>query len=252
MHKNQPNINSPRPSTDSSTIKEQEHTRYSAMINIEGVESRIQDKANVLFTKRAKLKVKQAQLNDSRNKQNEEMTVNDNIRKILLSIVRSKNDVEFKLLHQKDVVKELERTTDELERVTTVHIREEIGTLRKTMRHTLDTIYAPHDTKTDIYRHRIESKLQRKKMRRQKREAMLDKLALNADRYREEATSKHSKRKRLHDEILKLEKLGKKEDEEIAAVAMQIRATLQKRKSLRIALEDATERNKKAHESMLG
>ena len=56
---------------------------------------------------------------------------------------------------------------------------------------------------------------------------------------------------RLQEETAEMESREEAEDEEVAALAMQIRATIRKKASLRGALEEARQRHGEANERML-
>jgi len=79
----------------------------------------------------------------------------------------------------------------------------------------------------------------------------LDAFALNRQKYGDEAIALEREKERLKLEVKKMRYTEKKEDEEIAGLALQITATLNKRRSLRLALEEAKDMNKRENDNML-
>jgi len=79
----------------------------------------------------------------------------------------------------------------------------------------------------------------------------LDAFALNRQKYGDEAIALEREKERLKLEVKKMRNTEKKEDEEIAGLAFQITATLNKRRSLRLALEEAKDMNKRENDNML-
>ena len=79
-----------------------------------------------------------------------------------------------------------------------------------------------------MFENRIASKLNRMVTKRRKRELRLDQLALDTDRIRDEREAAQQDILKLRSELEAMNEVEVKDDEDIAATAMQIRATISK------------------------
>jgi len=112
-------------------------------------------------------------------------------------------------------------------------------------------MFTPHFVKIELFQRQLEGDLNERREKRRKREQQLDSFVSERERNLEFAMDLKRDQERAETEIEVMRQVEVAEDEEIAALAMQIRATLSKRTSLRSALEDARKRNKEANLTMV-
>lgn len=201
------------------------------MINsssIVAVASRIQERANILSAERDTLdSLKQTcnQVNFSLDSQEIE---SNSVRKKLLSTVRVRHGVELEILQQKDMARFLKQDIHNTKEVETIDLKKEIVRLRENQSRIFETIFAPHIVQMQVHQRSVKKKLERQLGKRRRRETSLDAFALNRQKYGDEAIALEREKERLKLEVKKMRNTEKKEDEEIAGLALQITATLNK------------------------
>lgn len=197
------------------------------MNSIAAIANRIQDRANQLSSDRSTLQRLETQLASIKNDLNDEQKKHEVNREELLLQTRIAHEHELEIIKHKQMIRDLERkiqsNTNERNQVEF-----RIQSIQKQCDRDNSSIFVPHQYETLIFKRRLEHRVHKLKTKRRKREETLDRLALETERNREEVQSMEREGRRLQDEIKMMEDVEVREDEEIAAVAMQIRATLAK------------------------
>jgi len=220
-------------------------------LNIISIASRIQDRANQLSLEQSNLKILHNCVKDSNNALQQESEKNSYVREELLSKTREKDAIDLDLIFQKRKIEDINKKISILRNKEITQLNKIVTGQRLEYDRVSTTVYAPHEFKIENFRRNIESKLRSRREKILKRERKLKKLLADAKRFHEEATSTNKKQQERNDAIQVLDDMEVKEDEEITALAMQIRATLTKRMSLRSALQHAKERNNEVNQNML-
>lgn len=217
---------------------------------IAAVAARIQERAFQLSIEQAALAEAEEELEEARLTLEKETNANAAVRRGMLTAEKERHGLELEHMQHEEEAERMEKEEREL-REEAESIRERAAEVAKKWDDVAAEVVAPHSVRTETYCRRAEGRIRRKKNRIQKRERRLDRLALKAENGREDAATMHRERERVRDELREMEKREEAEDENIAGQAMQIRATLNKRASLRAALEDAREHHRKANAHML-
>ena len=195
--------------------------------SIAAIANRIQERANQLSQERSSLQILQNKLNNAQEQLNDEQIIHETKREKLLLQTRSSHKYELEVIKYKKLIDNL-KLQIQSESIEKKEIEIQIQSIRNDYDSKNSNIYVPHQFQTSIYQRRLEHNVQRLKAKRRRREETLDRLALETERNREEVHSMEREGRRLKDEIKMMEDVEVREDEEIAAVAMQIRATLAK------------------------
>ena len=195
--------------------------------NIAAIANRIQDRANQLSQERSTLHTLQTQLTSIQNDLHDEQKKHECNREKLLLQTRIVHELELQVLNHKRMIRDLEIKIQSHSREKE-SIQSQIQNIRKEYDLKNENVFVPHQFETSIYKRKLEHRVLTLKTKRRKREEGLDRLALETERDREEVLSMEREGRRWKDEIKMMEDVEVREDEEIAAVAMQIRATLAK------------------------
>ncbi len=129
-------------------------------------------------------------------------------------------------------------------------LKAEMDEVEEGIRKDQEVYYVPHLVTIESFQRALEGDLKERGEKKRKREEMLDSYVSERQRNLEMHSDLGRDQERIENEIDALRQSEVAEDEEIAACAMQIRATLSKRASLRSALEDARRRNRDASANM--
>ena len=195
--------------------------------NIIAIANRIQDRANQLSNERITLQTLQTKLITIQNNYNIEQQNHDDKRNQYLLQTKLLQEKEMDIYKYKQLIREYEKSIEsslhEIQKLESqmICIQNECQIINS-------TIYVPHQYDTFMYKHRLEGKVHSLKAKRRKREETLTNMKMETNRNREEVQTMEREIRRIKDEIKMMEDVEVREDEEIAAVAMQIRATLTK------------------------
>ena len=221
----------------------------SALSSITAIASRIQEKADILTSERNLLEELQQQVQDLTAQHKSQLSQNERLKYELLTHTRKKVGVEIELMKRVE-------TTNVLKKQISSHKKEieclekEIARVKTDCARDQET-FSPHMVTTELFQRKLEDGLQKKRERRRKREQKLDSFVVEREKNLELSKDMKRDQERIESEIEVMKHVEVAEDEEVAALAMQIRATLSKRTSLRRALEDARDRNREANETMV-
>ena len=197
------------------------------MSNIAAIANRLQDRADQLSQERSNLHSLQTKLSTIQHHLSKEETKQEQIRQDLLTQTRIAHDHELETFKYKRLIRNLQ-LQNKTHLNDTKKYKHETQSLRKEYDAMNQNLFVPHQFETSIYKRQLEHRVQSLKAKRRKREETMDRLVLETERNREEVLAMEREGRRKKDEIKMMEEIEAREDEEIAAVAMQIRATLAK------------------------
>ena len=198
------------------------------MDSIIAVAARIQDRANQLSSEQSILEVLNLQVKDAKHALQQLSEQNCYIREKLLAKTMTRHGLELEIIRRKHKIDELEEQISNLRNIKISQLEQRVVAQRLEHDRVSSIVYATHEFEMDIYRRKIESKLRIRRDKGLKRKGKLNNLILGTERHCEEITSIHKEREIITDEISAMREMEVREDEEIAAIAMQIRATLAK------------------------
>lgn len=198
------------------------------MDSIVAVAARIQDRANQLSSEQSILEILHVQVKDANYALEEKSEQNCRIREELLSKTMTRHSTELEVLRRKREIEELEEKISRLQNIEIGQLEQRVAVQRLEHDRVSSTVYATHEFEMELYRRKIESKLRLRRNKEMKRKGKLNDLILGSVSNREEITSIHKERMEIGDEISAMREMEVREDEEIASIAMQIRATLAK------------------------
>mmetsp|Transcript_53317 Transcript_53317/g.79228 ORF Transcript_53317/g.79228 Transcript_53317/m.79228 type:complete len:232 (-) Transcript_53317:271-966(-) len=220
------------------------------MDNIAAVAARIQERASQLTSERATLTTTLTELASEKATLEVAQNENNAIRRELLAIIRSRHGVELELLrlrHDKNV--NSKKTGDV--KIEVKETNRKTFDLRKEWEKVSMDLYAKHEVEVELSQRRAEGAKRRRENKRRERQVKLHSLYAKAERAAMEAKTMHMKREKVREEIRRMDGQEEQEDEEIASLALQIKATLAKKTSLRAALKDSQDQHLSANEVMI-
>ena len=112
-------------------------------------------------------------------------------------------------------------------------------------------VCVPHEVEAGTHHLAARDVLRRLDERRERRARRLTRLTDRTRLAAEDCAALQREMDRLREEMAEMERREEAEDEEVAALAMQIRATIRKKSSLRGAVEEARQRHAEANGRML-
>jgi chromosome segregation ATPase len=196
------------------------------MNGIAAVAAKFQDRASQLASEQATLDSNLEKLLEVQRKLREEELENRRARLEMLKSVGKRHSIEvdWMELHDEIILKKRCVAQD----------RDEVGMLQAKidrMRHTAATLqeeYSTHRAEIDLFRHLFEGEIQQREQEVARREDTLQKFQRDSDELKCAIEDIDRQTEQLIQEQRQLEEQAEKEDEEIAAIGMQIRATLTK------------------------
>lgn len=218
--------------------------------NIAAVAARIQERALQLSKEQAALVEAEATLERAKKTLEHETRENVALKREMLNVFRRRDGAELEWMDAEERVETLEKRVAELRRATE-RAEEAHARMHARWEHAECEIYAAHEVKRELVRRREEGKRARCEERRKRRRDELEALRETAARANEEAREMHREREEIQKFVRELDECEEREDEEMAGLAMQIKATLAKRASLRLSLEDAQQQHAEANAYML-
>lgn len=216
--------------------------------SIQAVAQKILEKANTLQSERNTLE--QLTLLESsleKSHQDEEEHYN-NIRMDLLKVLRIRHGLELELIQttheEQDILDRMEMYKEEMSSQ-----EKEINEIKDAMEEERK-IMAPHLCKIRLYQMHVEGDLEQKQTMKRKRQEQLDELDFQHERNLMDEAEFIKEYNEIESEVEILKEEERKEDEEIAALGLQIRAMLEKKSALRKVLYDAKEKNEIGNERL--
>ena len=214
------------------------------------VAQRIRDRALQLEAARWELSQLRATVRSARDALTAERRTGAAARAGLLTAQRARDGAELELLAVQDrtvaVEDDIGRLRDEAEQTR------KVATERRTKWSSVESaVCVPHEVEVGTYQLAARDAVRRLDEKRERRTRRLTQLADRTHLVAQDCADMQREMDRLREEMTEMEAREEAEDEEVAALAMQIRATIRKKTSLRGALEEARERHGEANERML-
>jgi hypothetical protein len=191
------------------------------------VATRIKARLSELATERALVELVKSDLEGLNYVLDEEIRKNGTVRRSMLSTVRARHGVELELWKVReqqearmDKVDEYQRETDEAE--------DQANVLHGDWEEAVKDLYVDHDLQRELYKRSVQGRIRRREQRVEEREQRLRQLEQESKTFENEARLMADQTKQLELKILDTDDREAAEDEEVAALAMQIRATVAK------------------------
>ena len=233
-----------------STIDTIKTSNNTALASISAIAQRIQEKADALTTERQTLQEIQTKIQSISHLHNLQLSKNKVLHYDVLQQTKTKIGLEIEVARRDDRIRELKRKIlardSEME-----ELKQHVQSLQDQADREVEDVFAPHLVTIESFQRNIEQNLNEHNERRRKRQHMLDSFVVEREKNLESVKDMKRNQEKLEMEIEVMKQVEVAEDEEIAALAMQIKATLSKRTSLRGGLEDARKRNRDATEKMI-
>ena len=195
--------------------------------SIEIVATRIKERALELASERARVELAKAELSELQQLLDEETKTNGAIRRTMLSTVRSRHGVEMELWKVRDQQEERFAKLGEYQRETD-EANAEMAELRTAWGDAVRDLYVEHDLQRELYRRSVEGGIKRREQRIKERDQRLLQLVDETKVFQEETKRMVEETKKLEKNILDMDNREGKEDEEVAALSMNIRNTIAK------------------------
>jgi len=240
----------PKEGTNELSQFDSSNASSSSLASITAIARRIQEKNNTLQSERERLLQLQQKLSNLQQEHSIQQKQIAQSRYHLLKETARAANLEMEWMDRCASTEKSKSMVNQHDREIQV-LTERLAQIRKECQRDEEEVYAPHLTKITIYQKTLERDLADIRKRKRERE---EKLASLDSQHQENSTSiKRMKcdKEKIEADLLMMEHEERAEDEEIAALAMQIKATLAKRVSLRSCMEDAKERNRAANEKMI-
>jgi len=221
------------------------------MDSIVSVASRIQDRADQLSSERLILELINNKVKEAHRMLQEESEKNSFVCEELLSKTSKRHATELELICRKRKIEELGKRISILRDDELVQLEKRVATQRVEYDCISTTVYAPQEYKMEMFLRRIQSKVRSRREKRLKTEKKFSSYVTQTESNNKKELFIAKEVTEIKDEIRAMRDMEVREDEEITALAMQIRATLKKRITLRSALRPTRECNKEANQSML-
>lgn len=213
------------------------------------VAQRIQEKANTLQQEQTQLYTLQSQMEQLKHDLKSLKQQNSIVRQKLLQQLITRHSTESCLLaqHQElySISQQNSKCQDEIHALKQEIQNQSVLLLKE------QELYIPHLAKTDIYKRKCNDELMSLQVKRQKRDTALEMLVQEHERNLENVQLLKAEAEQWNQDITRMKCAEMQEDEEIACLSMQIKATMAKRTSLRNALKDARGRYDTAQGNMM-
>lgn len=193
---------------------------------IAAVAAKFQDRTSQLASEQATLEFHLEKLREVQRKLREEEWENRRARLEMLKSVGKRYSIEVDWMELQDNIT-LKKRCVEKDRDEVAMLQVKIEHLRRTAA-TLQEYYSTPSAEMDLFRHLFEGEIQQKEQQAAQREDTLQKLQRESDELKGAIEDMDRQVEQVIQEHGQLEEQAEKEDEEIAAIGMQIRATLTK------------------------
>ena len=214
------------------------------------VAQRIRDRAHQLESTRSDLSHLRRTVATTRSAVTTAQTDHATVRSDLLSAVRSRHGVELEVLAVRRRTAAVEVESERL-RAQAAETRRSAAAIRERWASVESGLCVPHEVDAATYHMAASDAVRHLDERRAARVRHLQKLATKTAAATEMAEERATESATLRDEMDQMAAREEAEDEDVAALAMQIRATIRKKASLRGATEEARARYAAANDRML-
>lgn len=213
------------------------------------VASRIQERALQLASQRGIRDIAQLELHRQEGILRQEQVTNAEMRRKLLTEVRSRHGIEIELFNIRDQVKASEERIEQDKENAKIRIAD-ASEMEGIWKRTIYDVYAIHQTQQHIYQKSLERRIQNRQHETKRREKKLDFLKNMTTKMDMEETKQAHEAERLWQLAQASDLREESEDEEVSSLAVMIKAALTKRSTLRKATETANEAYAKANLEM--
>jgi chromosome segregation ATPase len=206
----------------------------------------IQQKAKTLITERQHLHFLQLRLEYLNKEYDIQLEMNNKAKYDLLKQLRIVYGLEMRSIKRKeDIMVKRRRIEICIHKIRT--LKEEKEAI-KGKNNRYQELYSPHFAKINVCQRTLQRKIQAIRNEQERRDNEFELLMSERDRNLTQVNELQSEGKEIQSEIENMKKIELRDDEEIASLTSQVRATLAKRASLRHSILQAKERNDNAHE----
>lgn len=199
----------------------------SATSSLAAVATRIQERNNALRSELATLELLKSQQEQAHEYLKADQLASTEIRKELLTAVRSRHGLEFECIQTKEFSNTIEKITETVQSKLE-EVRRRSEELKRKFDEEQAPIYAAHAISTKIYSVQSEELFVRAQRRKQQREDLLKQLIDKTRRQREEASEMRAERQRIREECLEMDRREEEEDEETMALNLQVKSIIAK------------------------
>ena len=214
------------------------------------VAQRIRDRAHQLSSTRSTLSHLRTTVATTRLAVTSARTDHAAARSDLLEAIRSRHGVELEVLAVRRRTAKVEEEAERI-KLQAEETRKSAAEIRERWAETESTLCVPHEVEAETYHLAAADAVRHLDERRAERVRQLEKLANRTEAAAEAASSMAAESDLLRSEMDAMAQREEAEDEDVAALAMQIRATIRKKASLRGATEEAQKRYAEANDRML-
>ena len=208
--------------------------------SLAAVASRINERNNTLRSELATLSLLRSEERDARAIFSAEEKSNRDVRRELLTSVRSRHFLELECLRAQEEAAKIEKAMTEMQSCID-DIREQTKQQQQEFDEKQVPIYAAHDVSTKVCTMKFEATLERAQMKKRRREEKLSYLTEETKRQHTETNSMREEHNRLRENILALDEVEEEQDEDLVALNMQIKSVLEKKASLRTSMKEIQE-----------
>jgi len=192
------------------------------------VAARIQERAFQLSSEQAKLKEVKSELEEVKEVYSNALEENFSMRREMLEILNTRNEMELNnVMKLKDEIILYETKVEEIARKCDED-KQRLEYIQNKLEDSEKTVYAKHEADQELFKRNVEGRLDRRQKRKKKRQDYLNFLAKTSLEADESAATLHNKIQKTRKKISSIDFYEDREDEEIASIAMNIRATLSK------------------------
>jgi chromosome segregation ATPase len=217
--------------------------------SIAAVAQRIHERANQVASERASVQVHKAELAELQALLQQEQAKTNATRRTMLSTVRERHGVEMELFQIQDLLQERLDKLQEYEQETDQLQQEQARVSDEWEEETLQD-YVEQHLQREFYKRSVQGRIQQRQECIQERNDKLHQLQQEQASFQRETNIMAQETKRLEAKIVEMDSGEEKQDEQVAALSMQIQATIQKRSALRKTLREAQEACQKANREM--
>lgn len=195
--------------------------------SIAAVAARIQERATEVASERAAVELAKAELAQLQNILQQEEKKTGAVRRTMLSTVRERHGVEMELYKVCDLQEERLSKLDDYQRETN-DAKEEMMQVHEDWEDTVDDLYVEHNLQRELYKRCVNGRIKRREECIKERDQKLRQLEQETKSFEEETKHMTEETRQLEENIVDMDSREEKEDEEVTALSMQIRATIQK------------------------
>jgi hypothetical protein len=193
-----------------------------AMVN------RMQERNLQLASERALRDVRQSQLDALQEDLQQLTSQTNNVRRKHLSVVRTRHGVELELWRMRDQHEErVKETKMAVQRAQ--EVSQATAAMEATWKRSIQELYAPHDVEQEIYRRALDKTIRARQTIAKRREQKLNFFRNRATELPSSDLDTEEDTETRQKDVERLDRKEEAEDEEVASIAMQIKATLAKR-----------------------